>query len=29
MVHVWVDARTYEKISIPDVARNRLVAWTS
>jgi acyl-CoA thioester hydrolase len=29
MVHVWVDARTYEKIPIPDVARNRLVAWTS
>jgi acyl-CoA thioester hydrolase len=29
IVHVWVDARTYEKIPIPDVARERLVAWTS
>jgi acyl-CoA thioester hydrolase len=29
MVHVWVNARTHEKIPIPDIARERLVAWTS
>jgi acyl-CoA thioester hydrolase len=28
IVHVWVDARTYEKISIPDVARDRLSAFS-
>lgn len=28
MVHVWVDAQSYEKASIPDAARERLAAFS-